>query len=483
MTPSHGRRTNFVRRALVIAYNFPPDATIGTMRSLRLIRRLREGGWDVTVLAGHPETYLSGTAVEPSLERRIPAGVRVLRVRAFRPFDAAERFVRRSRFDSRKAQPSPDGGLPVVSADKPARSPVTRSVIAARDLVEAVLDIPDKESGWIAPAVLRGLQHVLRHGRPDVIYSSAPPWSAQVVGLLLASACRRPWAADFRDPWARAPWRDWRRRFRQRAAARLEQRVIAQASATLFVTRANLADFSRLYEERAAQFYFVPNGCDPSELEGLAPLPPREQFVLLHAGTLYGARTPLPVLRAIAASAAAGTIDRRRFRLRLLGNISLDTDLVAECRRLGIEDMVEFGPRVTREVSLREMQSASALLLIQTGTTLSVPGKAYEYLAAGRPVLALADEGETSALIRESGAGVAVRPDESITDVEAALLAVMSMAEGSFRRADPKFFDGGVHAGTAARILSGLAGEPEATATGEVRPECAGATPREETVR
>jgi glycosyltransferase involved in cell wall biosynthesis len=486
MTASHGRAGKAGRQALVIAYNFPPDATIGTMRSLRLIRRLREDGWDVTVLAGHPATYLSGTAVEPSLETRIPAGVRVLRVRAFRPFDAAERLARRSRTRTGNRRPSHDGGVVPVSAGRPARSSVMRSVVAVRDLVEAVLDIPDKESGWIAPAVVRGLRHVLTHGRPDVIYSSAPPWSAQVVGLVLATACRRPWAADFRDPWARAPWRDWRRRFRQRAAASLERQVIGRASAALFVTRANLADFSQLYETRAARFHCVPNGCDPSEMEGLAPLPPRERFVLLHAGTLYGARTPLPVMRAIASAAAGGTLDRERFRLRLLGNVSLDTDLVDECRRLRIDDLVELVPRVTREDSLREMQSASALLLIQTGTTLSVPGKAYEYLAAGRPVLALADEGETSALIRASGAGVAVRPDEPVAHVEAALQAVMSMASRPFRPAAPQFFDGRVHAGTAVQILSALAaepGRPAVRAAGPVLPEPTSVAPREETVR
>jgi hypothetical protein len=451
------------RRAMVIAYDFPPHGAIGTMRTLRLVRQLHQEGWQVTVLTGAPETYVPGTPIERGTEARVPAGVEVLQVRAIRPYVALENLVRRlrggrARATGDKAAPAPNG-----ESRGPARPQAgwKRRLIGVRDSIEALLDMPDKESGWILPALVRGLAHMLRHGRPDVVYSSAPPWSGQVIALALVTLSRRPWIADFRDPWARAPWRDWQLALRRRVVAWLERRVVTTAEAVLFVTQGNRFDFVEVYgPEAARRFHLVPNGCDPTELEALEPLPRREPFVLLHAGSFYGPRSPMPVIHAIARAVERGVLSRERFRLRLLGTITLAVDVPAECARLGIAELVEFVPRVTRAESLAEMKSASALLLVQIATTVSVPAKAYEYLAAGRPILALAEESDTASLVRGSGAGVSVRPDASLEEIERALQDVMALA-GSFRPVDPSHYDGRLHAATTTQMLDTVARRAE----------------------
>lgn len=440
-------------RVLVIAYDFPPHAAIGTMRTLRLVRELSREGWEITVLTSSPRSYQPGTPVDERLEAQVPPGVRVIRAYAIRGLDLFALMARRlrpARGGTRRSSPRP-----VAVGGPDASSSLFRRL---KDWVDAVCSIPDNESGWIAPAALCGIGWMFSAGRPDVIYSSAPPWSGQVVARLLATLSRRPWVADFRDPWSRAPWRDWRKAFRQRAAAALERGVIRRADAVLFVTRANLAEFLSLYGPAAApRFHHVPNGCDPEEFERIEPLPTRNEFVLLHAGTLYGARNPLPVIQALARAVGRGSVDRTHFRLRFLGATALSMDLPAECRRLGIGDIVEFVPRVTRLESLREMKSASALLLVQVGTTVSVPGKAYEYLAVGRPVLALSEEGETADLVRASGLGVVVHPVDPIERIETAILEVIALASGGRGPASPELFDGRVHARTTVRILDRFA--------------------------
>lgn len=465
-------------RVLVIAYDFPPHAAIGTIRTVRLVRQLHHEGCHVTVLTGSPCTYLPGTPVERELEAQVPSGVELLQVRAVRPFAALEGRIRRTRSRRSKgaAPASMDKDGNARTATSEVRSWWVTALIRLRDAVEAVLDIPDKESGWIVPAVARGVVHMLRAGRPDVIYSSAPPWSGQVVALWLARLSGRPWIADFRDPWARAPWRDWHFAFRRRAVAALERRVVLRADAVLFVTEANRTEFSALYGPSAAgRFQLVPNGCDPTELERLALLPPRDEFVLLHAGTFYGPRSPMRVIEAIARAVHRGALDPRRFRLRLLGTIHLSVDLPTECARLGVSDVVEFVPRVTRAESLREMKSASALLLVQVATTVSVPAKAYEYLAAGRPVLALSEEGETSSLVRATGIGVSVRPDEPVEAIEAALLQIVTIAGQPYAPPRRALFDGRVHAATTVRILQQLVGKGQQAAP-EAKPVPVAAT-------
>ncbi len=191
------------------------------------------------------------------------------------------------------------------------------------DLIDAALSIPDRESGWILPALTKGVLRQLGASKPDVIYSSSPPWSGQLVAAGLKAVLRRPWVTDFRDPWSRAPWRGDRYEFALRAAARLERAIVRRADRIVFVASGNRDDFAAHYGAAiAAKFDVVPNGCDPAEFDALrgtvAPAP-GGPFVLLHAGSLYAGRTPVPLLNAVARAIADGRIQRERFRLRFLG--------------------------------------------------------------------------------------------------------------------------------------------------------------------
>jgi glycosyltransferase involved in cell wall biosynthesis len=175
--------------------------------------------------------------------------------------------------------------------------------------LRAVAAVPDREVSWLLPAIAAAWR-TARRQRPDVIYSSGPPFTAHLVGAVLARLAGRPWVADFRDPWARAPWREDRFAFEKRAWTILERAIVTRADAVLFVTETNRRDFADCYGETvAARFHVVPNGCDLADFDGLtAAPPPAGRFVLLHAGSLYGARNPAPLLRALRNAIARGAI-------------------------------------------------------------------------------------------------------------------------------------------------------------------------------
>jgi glycosyltransferase involved in cell wall biosynthesis len=322
-----------------------------------------------------------------------------------------------------------------------------------KDVVDAALTIPDAEVGWLAPAIAAGVA-ACRASAPDVIYASAPPWTGQLVAGALAGIFRRPWVADFRDPWARAPWREDRFRFAIGAARVLERAVVSRCDRIVFVAGGNRDDFARSYgAAAAARFDLVPNGCDPAEFDALGPQPLAEpdRFVLLHAGSLYGGRRmPPSLIDAVTAAIARGAIDPATFRLRFLG--AQPPADAAALRDLG--GVVEFRPRVAREESLRAMMSASALLLLQPGHTVSVPGKVYEYLAAGRPILAIAEEGEIATLIRDCGAGVSIAPRER----EPLIDALARMTRQRDVRVSParEYYDGTVGAARIADLLEAV---------------------------
>ena len=437
------------RSILVVAYDFPPHAAIGTMRTLRLVRHLVRRGWKVSVLTGDPRTYLPSTPVDDALMSRVPESVQVIRAAAMRKV---------------QAPPKPQAAgasapKPVEAAPRKHRWPA--AIVRAKAYVETSMAVPDRESAWWLPAVRAGLRHC-KAERPDVIFSSAPPWTGQLVAAAIAARVKAPWVADFRDPWARLPWRESRPWIPRRAAQWFEDMSVRRAAAVVFTTRGILDNVAAHHDRSlAAKYHVVPNGCEIDEFadlrrgESLDAAGGDTPFVLLHAGSLYGGRDPRPLLRAIAAAIRSGLIDPARFRLRLLGTMALDgVNLTNTCAELGLAEIVQMVPRIPRHQSLAEMMAASALLLVQPGHPLSIPAKAYEYLATGRPVLAIADDGETANLIRTSGAGLVVSGNDEAGMAQA--LGQLVSGTANVRPADPIWFDGEQRAAEVAELFDAL---------------------------
>ena len=83
-------------------------------------------------------------------------------------------------------------------------------------------------------------------------------------------------------------------------------------------------------------------------------------------------------------------------------------------------------PRIPFAELFAELQRAHVLLAVVGDHMLySTPYKVYDYMAAGRPILALAPRGAALfELLAESGAGVCVEPDD-IAGIEQALETFM----------------------------------------------------------
>jgi sugar transferase (PEP-CTERM/EpsH1 system associated) len=445
------------RRALIVAYCFPPHAAIGTHRALRLVNHLVEAGWSVDVLTADPRVYLAGTPVDAQLLERVPSGVRVMRTGAFRGLTRLGRAVEPVKTLLRRR--SSGGSAPAAAASAGAGPDTSASPGLVRRLkatVEELCAMPDKDAGWIVPAIRRGLT-LTGPERPDAIFSSGPPWSTHVVARALASRLGSRWVADFRDPWVRSPWTRYTSGPAVSIAARLERGVVTHADAVLFTTQSARDEFVSFYGEAYAhRFHAVMNGCDPGEFDapGATPSAP-ERFVLLHAGTLYGGRSPLPMLEAVAALVKEDPQIAGRLRVRFLGSTSFPgLDLPRVCATLGLSAIVEFAARVERTESLREMQRASALLILQGGTSMAIPGKFYEYCAAGRPLLALCEESEMTALIRARELGMVVAPGDRQA-IEQAIRALLGATPGTWNRAPQDVFDGRLRAAEMASVLEG----------------------------
>jgi glycosyltransferase involved in cell wall biosynthesis len=430
------------------------------------VRELVARQWDVTVLTGTLETYPASSPIDRDLLDRVPVGVQVLRAPVLRPFERTSGAPETGR--------SPAVSETAPPSDRPGGVSRSRTASALREAkrhVQALLRIPDHHVGWMAPAVAKGIAAGMPH-RPDVLYSTAPPWTGQLVARALASALGCPWVADFRDPWARAPWRENWVPAARGAAAIFERSVVRRANAVVFTTRTNMDEYARHYgPETAAKFHLVRNGCDRDEFDGLVPLAGDGRFTMLHAGSLYGGRKPTALFAALAALRDRGVIDAGNFCFRQIGRVALSGfDMAEERDRLGLHGLVEMSPALPRRDILREMLSASCLLLLQPGTTVSIPGKLFEYLTAGRPILAIAEEGETSEIVRESGRGIAILPGDQ-PQIELAIEQLVQRARYAPAGAPIAQGDGELRTRELAQVLESVRRAPVASYAPETSPE------------
>ena len=135
---------------------------------------------------------------------------------------------------------------------------------------------------------------------------------------------------------------------------------------------------------------------------------PSERFRITHTGSFFGRRDPRPFLHALAGSGLDVVA-------RFLGDFRERDRAWAEA--LGLEERLELRPYAPRAESLALQRDSEALLLLipdAGGRGKGVlSGKVFEYVAVGRPILALVPpDGAAAELIRETGAGVVVPPDD-----------------------------------------------------------------------
>ncbi|MEO5618850.1 MAG: glycosyltransferase [Candidatus Eisenbacteria bacterium] len=373
------------RRLLVLCYFFPPLAGGGVHRVLSFVRELPRFGWDCTVICAGRNDYW---VTDQSLEARIPAGTEVIRVSGGSALSAWLRL---------------GGGR------TGRRSGSTFSWL--RSLSDWWL-LPDSYAGWARRAA-RAARRRLAAGGIDAMLSSSPPDSVHLAALRARGPGSPPWLADFRDPWIglylREPPSAWHRALQ----AALERRVLEGADRVLVASRTHAEQLGERCGARPRAVTHLPNGYTPDE--GGSEVPPAAEagphFVAAFTGTLSMMPETEVFLEAVHELLARRPEWRRRFRARLAGPFDLGYQDRAVA--LGLRGIVEFTGPLTHAES-RALQRAADLLLLwkPPGMPTMVPGKLYEYLASGSPVVAMLPAGDEAAELAVRGGATRIDPGD-----------------------------------------------------------------------
>jgi glycosyltransferase involved in cell wall biosynthesis len=185
---------------------------------------------------------------------------------------------------------------------------------------------------------------------------------------------------------------------------RMERQVLAAADRVACVSEPWLNDlFANLGKQRE-KFIVLPNGYDDEDIQP-SPLPgPGDQFTLTHLGSFYRNRRPDQIIQAVSRLIADGRIPTQALRVQFVGKNA--RSFVPDTPPFIVSDYVPHDELDT----FRAQSHAFLLILATTHDNIgNYSGKLFEYLAANRPILAIAPrQGVAQQLIEKTRTGIVV---------------------------------------------------------------------------
>ncbi len=381
-----------MKRVLIISYYWPPSGGSGVQRWVKFAKYLPAEGWQPVVYTPlNPELI----AVDNTLEAEVPREAEVIKRKIIEPYAIYKLLLG-------KKDASQGGSNEVNPVNAQKKTLMQRISMAVR----GNLFIPDPRCLWIRPSV-RFLKKYLKEHPVDIIVSTGPPQSMHLIGMKLARATGLPWIADFRDPWTRIFYfkRLSLSAWATRRHKKLEQQVLDNATAVIAVTPLVQKEFQEMTSTRVEM---ITNGYDETDFDD-AVVERDGYFNLTHTGLFASDGNPETLWKVLAEKCSKDPEFRKSLRIRLVGKT--DREVIQAIEAAGLAaNLVDNGYQ-PHEVAVKEQKCATVLMLPlrkEPEYKATLPGKLFEYLASGNPILGIGQpDGAMASVVSEAGAGIA----------------------------------------------------------------------------
>jgi glycosyltransferase involved in cell wall biosynthesis len=386
-------------RILFIAYYFPPLGGPAVQRALKFVKYLPSEGYLPVVVAGPSSLNDYWAPSDGTLTSGIPPEVALHRADG----------------------PVPDSGSGIqkkIQTWLGRQSPFAKWwVSAATDLASRVAD------------------------RTRLIFTTMSPFESATVAAEASLRLGIPWVADLRDPWALDDVRTYTTYFHRKLDMARMQKLLSTASLIVMNTPQAATDLkervSGLYTKRVIS---IPNGFDQEDFQ--CALEPRTdgKFRIVHSGGMltdkglelrrrkfcrvfggvesgvdFITRSPIFLLEAITrwCREVPGIADG--LEVLFVGHLTGDDQAVIEQSK--VRELVRYTEYLSHAESLALVRTADLLFLpmhnLPPGRRCrSIPGKTFEYMASGRPILAAVPDGDARDFLSQCGTALLCRPDD-----------------------------------------------------------------------
>jgi hypothetical protein len=355
----------------MIAYDFPPSSAVGRMRTLKFCKYLPELGWQPVVLAPAVKDE-----VDPSLHEVIPPQAEVHRC------GRGDHVLRMLAVSSRIKR-----GLRAVARLGHSASGVSGGASPASEALSKawLLYWPDPWATWIPVASSRAITLARTC---DALYTTSWPVSTALIGHRVAGLTNLPWVMDLRDPWRTET--AYPTGLQRGVFTRLKGRCVDRASRVVNVNEVLTSDCRRMHPRKdPSAFVTIYNGFDPDDFPAPGCAPAGGPLRMTYLGTLYGGRSPLLLMEAMAELIREGKVQPGQVRLAVVGP---GVTQFADVRdRLGLRASVDLRPAVPYAEALGILAGSHVAVFLGGGEMdkTSTPTKLFEYAFMRKPILAV----------------------------------------------------------------------------------------------
>jgi len=397
-----------VNKVLFLAYYFPPVGGAGVQRALKYVKYLPEEGYLPIVITG---PGLSEGRWEPrdnNLLDEIPYNIDICRI----------------------AQPPPISEKKITSK------------------LRRWLSLPSDFSEWWISNAKNIAAKACQQNDIKVIFATMSPFESAYIAMQISAEYRIPWVADLRDPWALDEMQIYPSCFHRRVELNKMHKYLSTADVIIMNTPEAVTSLKRQFSDfHSKRIAAITNGYDIDDFKDEVRPRNDDKFRIVHSGYLH--------------TESGIRLRNRRHISNMLGGVLNDVDVLTRSHVIlirAIEKMINLHPAIaedleilfigsadrsdksyaitssiyplikfsgylTHKESIAQVRTADLLFLPMHNLPVGkrstiVPGKTYEYIASGRPIMAAIPEGDAKDILERCGTALICRPDDELGMIE-----------------------------------------------------------------
>lgn len=374
------------KKVLIVTYYWPPAGGPGVQRWLKFAKYLPEFGWEPVIYTPENPSY---PLVDESLLHEVPNGIKMVKTKIWEPYQLAEKL--------NKSNKKFKGGQFDVGENQSWKSKLSI-------WVRGNFFIPDARVFWVKPSI-SFLKKYLHENQIDTLVTTGPPHSMHLIGLELKKELPNlKWIADFRDPWTEISYYKHLKLTKSSDAKHrmLEKEVFQNADITLATSFSDAENFKK----NGANAFCITNGFDQNP-NSTNVKSNSDYFSLSYIGVLEQLRNPEILWEAIHELRKENSDFAKDFKITFAGRV--DEKILNQLNKLQLSDSIINLGYLSHQESVQMMQEANLLLITNFPESASkgiIPGKLFEYLATGNPILSFGPkDADVAQILKETKAG------------------------------------------------------------------------------
>jgi len=383
--------TSVMKKVLFISYFWPPSGKASLHWPLKIVKHLPQFGWQPVVLTVEEDTF---SAKDESLLNEIDENLKVFKAKSFEPFELYKKFTGKKKDEQ------------LIASET--ISTINKSLTHRISIwIRMNLFIPDARVGWYFPAVHKGMK-ILEAEKIDAIVSIGPPHTTHLVGMSLSKKFFIPHIPVFIDPWVDIVYY---KNFKRSKPTLLidnyfEKKVLLNSKFSIFVTKTMEEDYIKKYsvlKNKSDVCYWGYNEEDFVNLNKIDKTKDEKNYdeeIIIHAGNIFDYQNPVYFWQSLKDEIDSG----RNIKIKFIGTVSEGIKQAIE--QTGLRSRTEFLGFLPYNKMIEELSKASYLLVCATEPR-HVPGKLFEYLRIGKPIIAFGDDNnEVKKILEDTKAGI-----------------------------------------------------------------------------